>query len=237
MASFYVILCSNGVMSDNNRNERASVVLCREIMDEYNCSDVAIYKFPGELASQLYCELRGVNENNVHDFSMHDEVAVFFAEDFILDAVSNLVEISNEYMLRFIFTYCMSLNAQLFFSFMNHIFSFDIQFESFILKHQYKPWPVYKYAESLGLPYNKFLILFTEKFGKCPKEWFLHRRLERACVLLETTKMKIIDIAFESGFSSQSYFTDCFRKSYRRSPRDFRKKGSTSFLLERKNEL
>ena len=238
MTSFYVVLCCDRMVGDNkSENERASVILCSEVKEEYIRSGFNIYEFPEGLARQLYCELSGVNEDNVSDFPFNEKIAVFSAEDFILDAANNLLGISNEYMLRFTLSYCMSLDLRLFFSFMNHLFSFDMQFEYFILSHQYKPWPVYKYAELLGLSYSKFRMLFTDKFGECPKKWFLFRRLQRACTLLETTSMKIIDIAFESGFSSQSYFTDCFRKYYCQAPGDVRKKGNISVLSELKNEF
>lgn len=39
--------------------------------------------------------------------------------------------------------------------------------------------------------------------------------------------MKISDIAAEAGFSSSSYFSDCFRRIMGESPIQYRKKSST----------
>lgn len=47
-------------------------------------------------------------------------------------------------------------------------------------------------------------------------------RLQRGRQLLETTDKSISEIAYESGFSSPSYFTKCFKDEYNKLPGDLR---------------
>lgn len=49
-------------------------------------------------------------------------------------------------------------------------------------------------------------------------------RLKYAIKLLNTKNKKMAEIAYESGFSSPSYFTKCFKEFYKESPSDYLKK-------------
>lgn len=57
---------------------------------------------------------------------------------------------------------------------------------------------------------------FSRRFSKCNgvsfKRYVMARKVEHAVFLLDTTDMKVIDIAFECGFSSISGFYDAFKK-------------------------
>ena len=63
---------------------------------------------------------------------------------------------------------------------------------------------------------NKYYMAhsFTKFTGLSPIQYLNRRRLEDACQLLETTDCSISEIAAQTGFSSQSYFTQIFRKFY-----------------------
>lgn len=52
-------------------------------------------------------------------------------------------------------------------------------------------------------------------------------RLKYAVKLLNTKNKKMAEVAYESGFSSPSYFTKCFKEFYKESPSDYLKKIST----------
>lgn len=47
-------------------------------------------------------------------------------------------------------------------------------------------------------------------------------KLQKACELLYSTEMSILDIALESGFQSLSAFNRAFLKSYQKSPSKWR---------------
>jgi AraC-like DNA-binding protein len=57
--------------------------------------------------------------------------------------------------------------------------------------------------------------------GKSPNTFIKEYRLARALKLLNKKAGNISEIAFETGFSSPSYFSKCFQKRYHHSPSDY----------------
>ncbi len=66
--------------------------------------------------------------------------------------------------------------------------------------------------------------LFRQQMGMTLVSYLNQVRLERACELLLTSNMKIIDIAAATGFASASYFNQAFRKQLGQTPAEFRQK-------------
>ncbi|MCD7736226.1 MAG: AraC family transcriptional regulator [Lachnospiraceae bacterium] len=60
-----------------------------------------------------------------------------------------------------------------------------------------------------------FLISFTQYVN--------HYRIDQACILLKTTDLPIMDIAFETGFENFSYFIRKFREFKGSTPKEYRK--------------
>lgn len=58
-----------------------------------------------------------------------------------------------------------------------------------------------------------FVHAFTKFYGQSPMSYLAMRRIQASCDLLETTDFSISEIAQLSGFSSSSYFSQCFRKN------------------------
>ncbi len=65
--------------------------------------------------------------------------------------------------------------------------------------------------------YRKMIFLI----GKSPNTFIKEYRLKEALKLLNKNAGNISEIAFESGFSSPSYFSKCFHKRYGRLPSDY----------------
>lgn len=82
-----------------------------------------------------------------------------------------------------------------------------------------------KVAEHLGMTDRHLRRLFQEHVGASPMAVAISRRLHLARQLLAQTSLSIIDVAFASGFSSSRRFNDAFMKTYKTSPRDYRKAG------------
>ncbi len=89
------------------------------------------------------------------------------------------------------------------------------------------------YAENLTLDMlaelahlNKFYFVhsFTNAFGTSPISYLQQKRIQAACELLSGTDHSIGEIARLTGFSSQSYFSQCFLKQCGMSARTYRKK-------------
>ena len=62
-----------------------------------------------------------------------------------------------------------------------------------------------------------------QELGQSPHEWTAQRRIERACLLLKTTRLSIAEIAVESGVPDANYFARFFRLRTGFSPRDWRR--------------
>lgn len=62
------------------------------------------------------------------------------------------------------------------------------------------------------------LVLLT---GKSPNSFIKEYRLDEALVLLSKNNLTVSEIAFETGFSSPSYFSKCFQKRFNHLPSDY----------------
>ena len=71
---------------------------------------------------------------------------------------------------------------------------------------------------------NKYYMAhsFSKYTGLSPIQYLNERRLEVACGLLTETDHSVSEIAASTGFSSQSYFTQIFRKKYGTTPIKYR---------------
>lgn len=77
---------------------------------------------------------------------------------------------------------------------------------------------------------NKYYMAhsFTKYTGLSPIQYLNDRRLETACRLLRETDYSVSDISSTVGFSSQSYFTQIFRKKYGTTPIKYRQEKAAS---------
>jgi len=57
-----------------------------------------------------------------------------------------------------------------------------------------------------------------------PNELLKIIRLKKSCQLFSTSEKTISEVAYDTGFTSPSYFTKCFREFYKESPSDFLKR-------------
>ena len=64
--------------------------------------------------------------------------------------------------------------------------------------------------------------VFKAEVGKSPHQYVLERRIERARALLRDTTMSVADVAFATGFSSQSHLSTWFRRLVGVSPASYR---------------
>jgi signal transduction histidine kinase/DNA-binding response OmpR family regulator len=59
--------------------------------------------------------------------------------------------------------------------------------------------------------------------GESPVEFLQSYRLKKAAELLENDFGSVLEVSFEVGFASSSYFTRCFKKKFHQLPSDYRK--------------
>ena len=66
-----------------------------------------------------------------------------------------------------------------------------------------------------------FHKLFKASTGKTLREYVEEQRIRKAIELMLSTEMTLTQIAYECGFSSQSYFNYAFKKKMGYSPREY----------------
>jgi len=78
-------------------------------------------------------------------------------------------------------------------------------------------------GQYVGLHPNYAMALFQQTFGTTLIQYVTEHRLSHAQRLLVTTQDSILNIAFASGFGSLSRFNEAFRRSFGRTPREYRR--------------
>jgi AraC-like DNA-binding protein len=79
-------------------------------------------------------------------------------------------------------------------------------------------------GKKLGLSRTQLFRKVKSITGYAPIELLKIIRLKKAYILLSTTERSVSEIAYDTGFSSSSYFAKCFREQYHESPTDFIKR-------------
>jgi len=83
-------------------------------------------------------------------------------------------------------------------------------------------WTLKQMADRCGIQRTRLNTVFQKLTGGTPMEYLSRLRMERAKTLLRETDIKIIDIAFECGFSSSQYFANTFKHSTGMTPSEYR---------------
>ncbi|MBP1045988.1 helix-turn-helix domain-containing protein [Enterococcus sp. BWM-S5] len=93
---------------------------------------------------------------------------------------------------------------------------------NFIEEHLEEEIEIEHLAELAMLSPFYYQRLFSRLVKKPVREYIKFRRLAHACALLPNKKLRILDIAIESGFNSHETFTRAFKKAYGMTPEYYR---------------
>jgi AraC-like DNA-binding protein len=96
------------------------------------------------------------------------------------------------------------------------------QMACLIAREYTEPLTVEDIGRAVGLHPNYAMNLFKKAFGTTLIDYLTHHRVSHAQRLLTTTDQRIVEVAFESGFSSLSRFNEAFRRACGCSPREYR---------------
>lgn len=94
---------------------------------------------------------------------------------------------------------------------------------AFMEQHFLKEWRLDEFAKAFGLGLTAFKAMFFACYNSSPRAWISERRVLHAHNLLMNTSMSIVDVAMESGFSSQSYFSQSYRRHFGCTPSEARR--------------
>lgn len=82
-----------------------------------------------------------------------------------------------------------------------------------------------------------FYRVFRAVTNQTVKSYVIGRKLSEAAIALKKTELKIVDIAFQYGFSSHEQFTRNFLKMFHVTPNRYRKENISVALMDRINVL
>lgn len=77
-------------------------------------------------------------------------------------------------------------------------------------------------ASKNQLSTSHFSSLFRKSTGMSPLDYFIHLKIQRACILLSESEVKIKDIAMEIGYDDPFHFSRLFKKNIQVSPNQYR---------------
>jgi AraC-like DNA-binding protein len=78
----------------------------------------------------------------------------------------------------------------------------------------HEPWSMPDLARRVGLNRNKLATGFKERLGMTPASFARKARLKQAKSLIESSRMSMHEVAWETGFVSQSSFTRAYRLEF-----------------------
>lgn len=92
----------------------------------------------------------------------------------------------------------------------------------FVAHHAFEPITVKDVADAAGISSNYAIIHFRNMLGVTVKEYILGLRIHHAKMILLDSNDKILNVAFDCGFSSMSAFYEAFGTATGMSPSAFR---------------
>lgn len=95
--------------------------------------------------------------------------------------------------------------------------------EALILSNLTRRITVKELAERFGVSESSFKFYVKGILGDSYLNYFRKKRMEKAAELLESTTMKIIEVANAVGYENQGKFAKVFAETYGVSPLEFRR--------------
>lgn len=77
-------------------------------------------------------------------------------------------------------------------------------------------------AKAVHMSPSSFSRLFSKWMGMGMAQYVMHKRINKAIHLLQTSKKTVLDIAYDCGFNTRASFYKAFKKITNKSPNDYR---------------
>ncbi|WP_055106221.1 response regulator transcription factor [Paenibacillus ihumii] len=96
--------------------------------------------------------------------------------------------------------------------------------KDYIDQHYFEDIKISMFTEKYFLSREYLMKLFKQQFGFGIHEYMQKVRMDKACVLLDDSSLKIQDISEMLGYKDKNYFSKAFRNYYGVSPSEYRAK-------------
>jgi AraC family transcriptional regulator len=97
------------------------------------------------------------------------------------------------------------------------------QLTDWMAEHVAEEFSLDRLAAQAGLSKFHFQRLFKSAVGVSPSRYHINLRMNEARRLLRETKMSVVDVALEVGYTNPSHFAQLFRRETGLSPSDYRR--------------
>ncbi len=87
-----------------------------------------------------------------------------------------------------------------------------------IHKEPEKSWTLENIARSVGMSRSAFAARFKELVNMTTMDYITNWRMQKACELLENTRLPLIDIAERVGYTSEAAFNRAFKRRFKQNP-------------------
>ncbi len=98
-----------------------------------------------------------------------------------------------------------------------------VKVQEYIEAHDTTKIAIADLANLTGYSSVHFTRMFKNATGQTPREYLMHHRTNKAKQLLVNTELSIVDVAYQSGFSSHAHFSTQFRRLVGTTPQAYRK--------------
>lgn len=98
----------------------------------------------------------------------------------------------------------------------------EINFKEVIEANLYNNLTIEELAILTNLSLSSFKREFTKQYNSSPAKYIKQRRLKKAAKLLQSTSLRVSDIAYDCGFQDVAHFSKVFLKEHGASPTGYR---------------
>jgi transcriptional regulator GlxA family with amidase domain len=95
---------------------------------------------------------------------------------------------------------------------------------SYMMTHLDRPLQISTLAAMACVSPSHFFALFKRRTGCAPMDYFTRLRMERACLLLDTTNRSVKEVAATLGYEDPFYFSRVFKSVNQLAPTDYRQR-------------
>ena len=99
---------------------------------------------------------------------------------------------------------------------------------TYMEEHFLQPITLQAMADMAYLSTRQFQRVFTRNYHTSPMDYIIRKRLDYSCTLLRSPDLTISQVAMDSGFHDQNYYSRQFRKIFHCTPSEYREKISPS---------
>jgi len=99
-----------------------------------------------------------------------------------------------------------------------------VQMKEVINLHLFSNLKLEQLAKLCNLSLSSFKREFKKTYDDSPTNYIIGKKIEKAKELLRTTDLPISEVAYETGFQDQLYFTRLFKRKTGKTPSNFRAK-------------